>query len=213
MLRAVTLEADGAIDVWGVRVQPWGARVLFDGPALHLTGRLEPARDVNRSLVDELERAIDERRPASQRVDAMWAALARRVSTLSGPDALAVQVSRHFLDRPGHDSVARLARDAGLSSRQLERRFLAAVGISPSTFARIARFQRVFAALDGDATTLANVAIDCGYYDQSHLARDVKAFTGGTPAALCRLESTLTEHFLRARRMSGSSKTGKPEVA
>jgi AraC-like DNA-binding protein len=74
-------------------------------------------------------------------------------------------------------------------------------------FARIARFQHIAGLLDAAPDALSAAAVRCGYYDQSHLARDVRAFTGDTPASLKALDSRLTEHFLRAHRTSGFSKT------
>ena len=51
----------------------------------------------------------------------------------------------------------------------------------------------------------------CGYYDQSHLVRDVRAFAGGTPVALrAALDGELAEYFLRARRASHFSKIDRP---
>ena len=60
---------------------------------------------------------------------------------------------------------------------------------------------------DAGGEVLASVALDCGYYDQSHLVRDVRAFAGGTPVALrAALDGELAEYFLRARRTSHFSK-------
>jgi AraC-like DNA-binding protein len=206
MVRPVTLEPLGAIDVWGVRIHPWGAGLLFDGPVSHLTGRIEHAADVAPDLARALEHAAGDPRGADSRVDALCRVLARRVSGAALPDALAAHAAGRLLREPGHTSIASLAEAAGVSSRQLERRFLAAIGLTPKTFARIARFQRVCTHLDSTPDTLSTAAVDCGYYDQSHLARDVRDFSGSTPAALRAPGSALTEHFLRARRMSGFSK-------
>jgi AraC-like DNA-binding protein len=213
MVRPVTLEPLGRIDVWGVRLHPWGAGLLFDGPVSHLTGRIEHAADVAPDLARELEHAAGDPRRVGSRLDALCRVLARRVSGAALPDPLAAHTAGRLLLEPGHTSIASLAEAAGVSSRQLERRFLAAVGLTPKTFARIARFQRVCTLLDGTPETLSTAAVDCGYYDQSHLARDVRDFSGSTPAALRAPASALTEHFLRARRMSGFSKTPSASLA
>jgi AraC-like DNA-binding protein len=206
MVRPVTLEPLGAIDVWGIRLHPWGGGLLFAGSAAALTGRIEQAADIAPDLARALERAVSEPPSDHARLRSLCAVLSARLGAIAMPDSLAAHAARRLLRDPGHTSIASLADAAGVSSRQLERRFLAAIGLTPKTFARIARFQRVCTHLEATPDTLSLAAVDCGYYDQSHLARDVRDFSGSTPAALRAPGSALTEHFLRARRMSGFSK-------
>jgi len=80
---------------------------------------------------------------------------------------------------PGR-SVAGLAAELGLSERQLERRFLERVGLSPKRFARLRRFARAVELAPG-AGKLSEVAQEAGYFDQSHFIRDFRRFTGKTP--------------------------------
>ena len=52
----------------------------------------------------------------------------------------------------GHAAdVASLARDFGISTRQLERRFADSVGLPPKLYARMRRFQSVFPAIESGA--------------------------------------------------------------
>jgi AraC-like DNA-binding protein len=54
----------------------------------------------------------------------------------------------------------------------------------PKALARILRFDRVAERLLAvTEPRLAEVAYDCGYYDQAHLNRDSREFTGATPSA------------------------------
>lgn len=74
-----------------------------------------------------------------------------------------------------------------LSLRQFERKFKSAVGISPKMFSRIIRFQYVHDYLKAsDYTGLLSAAVDCGYYDQAHLIKDFKAFSGNVPSDFLR---------------------------
>ena len=52
-----------------------------------------------------------------------------------------------------------------------------------------------------------NTALACGYYDQAHLIRDFKRFSGETPAGLLAPEADLARHFLSRFGMSHSSNT------
>jgi len=80
-------------------------------------------------------------------------------------------------------SVARVARSVSLSERQLERRFLQRVGITPKHFASLRRFERAV-ALARTAPSLTAAALEAGYYDQSHFIREVRRFAGATPGQL-----------------------------
>jgi transcriptional regulator GlxA family with amidase domain len=82
----------------------------------------------------------------------------------------------------GRVPVRRLAETTGWSERRLLRGFREHVGLPPKTFARLLRFRRAVARLEREgARALADVALDCGYYDQAHFNRDFRAFAGATP--------------------------------
>jgi AraC-like DNA-binding protein len=79
--------------------------------------------------------------------------------------------------------VAAMADRLGLGARQLHRRCLPLFGYGPRHLARVVRLNRALT----DArlgTPLAAVAARCGYADQAHLSRDVRALTGTTPSQL-----------------------------
>jgi AraC-like DNA-binding protein len=78
--------------------------------------------------------------------------------------------------------VCEAAQQAGLSDRQFRRVAQRLVGIPPKQFARIARFRRALAAGPSRGEkTWADVAAECGYYDQAHLVRDFNDFAGAAP--------------------------------
>lgn len=84
----------------------------------------------------------------------------------------------------GLERMAELCDRTGVSARQLDRLFRAHLGFSPKTFARVVRFQRGLTRLMRDpGCTLAQVAAECGYYDQPHFVREFRAFSGTTPSA------------------------------
>jgi AraC-like DNA-binding protein len=76
--------------------------------------------------------------------------------------------------------VSHVARELGVSERQLLRVFREAVGVSPKAFARLARFHR---AVDGAraGASWTRIAAATGYCDQAHLIDEFQAITGTTP--------------------------------
>ena len=73
----------------------------------------------------------------------------------------------------------------GLSQRQFERRFVAHWGMAPKQFAVIARLNSALGhALAAQDRPVVELAADQGYYDQSHLGRDVRRLAGQPLQAL-----------------------------
>ena len=108
-------------------------------------------------------------------------ALAERLVSGAEPDRAVQAAALRLLDP--RQRVDTLATDLGFSDRQLRRRFLAAVGYGPKTLQRVLRLQRFLA---GQTSDLARAALDAGYADQAHLARDCRQLTGLSPSSLHR---------------------------
>jgi AraC-like DNA-binding protein len=96
--------------------------------------------------------------------------------------------------------VRKLAREAGLSDRRFITVFRSEVGLNPKLFNRIERFQKLLTKID----RLANpewdqLALDHGYFDQSHLIRDFLEFSGFSPADYLRRLKTLRDKGLHIK--------------
>jgi len=73
----------------------------------------------------------------------------------------------------------------GWSHRRLIARYRDTVGLPPKLVARIVRFERVTAHITTNpAIDWATAATACGYFDQAHLAREVRELAGITPTEL-----------------------------
>lgn len=90
---------------------------------------------------------------------------------------------RRTLTGRGRVRVERLAEEVGWSRKRLSARFRSQLGITPKRAARLVRFDHA-AHLLAAGHPAAGVATESGYADQSHLHREVKAFTGLTPTAV-----------------------------
>ena len=76
--------------------------------------------------------------------------------------------------------------ETGWSRRHVTERFRRQLGLSPKAYARLLRFEHASSLLGEPPAgrTLAEVATEAGYYDQSHLSRDFVALAGMTPGAV-----------------------------
>jgi AraC-like DNA-binding protein len=82
----------------------------------------------------------------------------------------------------GGCAIGALATEIGCSRKHLIHGFRAELGLPPKTVARILRFQRATGLIQRDnGVRWAELALDCGYYDQAHLIRDFREFADSTP--------------------------------
>ena len=188
----------GRVDLMGIRFRPGGAAALIPVPQHELVDRSVPLEDIAKRVAARFA-------PAFNSVDS--ARRAGRVSAAlqdclrSGRTAVAESADA-IVGSWGMIPVGTLAVGAGIGLRQLERRFLAEVGMTPKRLARISRFQRVFHAMERQPAGWTLVAMHCGYYDSSHLVRDFHEFAGDAPSrALAELDE-LTMTFTRANRLT-----------
>ena len=84
-------------------------------------------------------------------------------------------------------SVRALLERLNISERHFERRFAQAVGVPPQAYIRVRRFNEAVRLIKaGQYRRLTDIAYALNFYDQSHLIRDVSAFSGLTPKILSR---------------------------
>ncbi|NUO80670.1 helix-turn-helix transcriptional regulator [candidate division KSB1 bacterium] len=205
MRQHVTIAPTGSVQLFGIRFKPGGAFPFLRMPLHELTDQILGATEMWRDFSNELEERLHHARSFKERVRFAESALTQRLQ-LEGDRAVELLVER-IIATAGCRSVAHLARDIGLSKRQLERRFQISVGLSPKLLARIIRFQRVFKAIEENPHGWSNVALACGYYDQAHLIHDFKAFSGQNPSAFLLEQTQMSAHLTRKHRTSFFYKT------
>jgi len=91
-------------------------------------------------------------------------------------------------------SVDSVAQTHHVTLRTLERIFSKNIGISPKEFISIIRFQHAAKKLQQDTSgnNLLRIATDMGYYDHSHLTREIKKYSGLNPSELTGKMAQLT---------------------
>ncbi|WP_020498212.1 AraC family transcriptional regulator [Sciscionella marina] len=168
-----------------VRVSPVDAhRVLGVCPA-ELDGSVVSLEDLWGRESSRIQEQLGEARSWADRFALTDALLAARCVAGRPVDPEVSQTWKRVLGSHGLVRVEGLAEAVGWSRRRLWARFRAQIGLSPKRAAKLVRFDHAVCRLvAGD--TAARIAADFGYADQSHLHRDVVAFTGLTPAGLAR---------------------------
>ena len=164
--------APGAV-LLGIRFRPGAGGAALGLPLSELRDRRVDLAELDPVLAAQLHGELAPREAA-----AVLERVARELAPAPADPAVAAAVAR--LRDPGA-RVDALAAEVGLSERQLRRRFHAAVGYGPKTLQRVLRFRRFLA---GPREDLARAALEAGYADQPHLAREVARLAGTTPSRL-----------------------------
>lgn len=176
----------------GIQVDftPQGARRFLGLPMTEVAGMVV---DVGDLLGPELLERLADARGWAARLEALERVIAARVvgARPALPDV--AWAWQRLEGTGGRASVAGLARELGWSRRHFTARFRAEVGAPPKLAARIIRFGRALERLERGGLPLAELALDCGYYDQAHLDRDFRQFAGLPPTTL--LERRLADGF------------------
>ena len=80
-------------------------------------------------------------------------------------------------------SLNELVKQIGLTQRTLERRFKHETGFSPQELVTLGRIRRARQLLCCSQWNLAEIAMQCGYFDQAHFTHGFKKMVSETPLA------------------------------
>lgn len=181
-----TLRAGPRVRTLGIRFRPGAFPAFFPTDMARHADRevplaaLMPAADA-RGLATDLGRA---RTPAACfRVAEAWLR-ARMPEEAAWASSLTRRAVARILEDRGRARIEAVGAALGVSRRRLERAFARDLGIRPKLYARIVRLNAALAALGGeDRVSAVDAALDAGYFDQAHLARDFRAVAGRTARA------------------------------
>jgi len=183
----------GQIETFTIRFQPTGLARLFGVPMTETVDQGLALSDVLKRQTPALEAALaksvtfEERVAIAQAWIAGWLEQSRPFDEID-------HIARLLAKTGGKVSISRLADRAGISARQLQRRFLRDVGVTPKFYGRLTRFEAALAAQSRQPDqTWAQIAAEAGYADEAHLSREARALCGMTPQTFAaRMEAIST---------------------
>jgi AraC-like DNA-binding protein len=179
--RRFLVEYPVRLRIVGVHFKPWGISPFVDVPASDLRDRWVPVDAVWRRAVDRIRNQLGELATATEMLQAVEDELRSRLAPARGLD-LVLHTGGRLESAHGAVAIGALTDAAGVSSTHLATQFTSHVGVTPKRVARIYRFARLILSVDGrhpvDWSALAHAT---GYFDQAHLGKEFKDFTGRTP--------------------------------
>jgi AraC-like DNA-binding protein len=172
-------------------LSPLGARALLGRPAAEFANIDVEGSEVLGMLAEQIGDRIRAAADWPARFAVLDQLLTSRLAEppiVSGTSDEVGHVWRRLVASGGHGAVSELAAETGWSDRHLRSRFSGETGLTPKAAARVIRFDRTRRLLQrrtaaGSPLLLADLAADCGYYDQAHLAREFRDLAGLPPSA------------------------------
>ena len=174
---------DDVSTVLGVNLTPAGAWRVFGLPLSELSALDIALEDL---VGPDADRLADRCHAALTPEDALRAAatwLTARAMTGPEVEPAVAWVAGRIRKRRGAVAIAALREATGLSTTRLATLFRAQVGATPKVYARLHRFQHAVARLRDGGSSIGDVALAAGYYDQPHLNAEFRELSGLTPAA------------------------------
>jgi AraC-like DNA-binding protein len=170
--------------VIGVRFKPGTARLFFSIPAHELRDSDVPLADIDPQDASRLQDKLASSFDLSTRFAVLENYLLSRLSPGSALHPAVEYAVTEFSRRPGVRAIADVQAETGLSHTRFIQLFRENVGLTPKVFCRVQRFRSVVERIEsGKPIHWAELATDCGYFDQAHLIHDFRAFSEMTPAA------------------------------
>lgn len=183
------LSAMGRVHMIVVTFRPSGAKAFFRMPMNELYDQSVSLSDFAEKDLSELEDKIYNAKDNDTAIRLIESYLISRLRDTDQYHSARIREVVKTIDHNRQANITALADIACLSYKQFGRVFTEYVGTTPKEFSRIIRFQRALHILHHQPdTTPVDLAVECGYYDQPHLIREFKAFSGYTPnefAAIC----------------------------
>lgn len=191
------LENTGASAMIGVKLHPTSFFHLFGVDLAPYTDRVVPLEKLPIDL-SKLSSLIQPEYSSEERIGVLeqWFESSLRKEKLF--DAVnATKAVEVITQKNGLIDIKQTSQELGLSERQLERSFKKATGVTPKFYSRIIRFNYIFSIIKNGNDSWVRVALESGYFDQSHFIKDFKEFTGEEPSTYGFDDENLANFFLK----------------
>jgi AraC-like DNA-binding protein len=193
----VVIDTAEQASVIGVYFKPGGAAPFLKLPANELRN-IHVSMDAlwGSAAIDLRNQLLEAATPDAKFRILEKTLLARAAGSLTPHPAIDYAL-REFQRTPNLRTISSVADHIGLSKRRFIQAFDERVGLTPKLFCRVRRFQRALRLIaKGGQIQWADLAVDCGYFDQAHFIHDFTDFSGLNPSTFLNFR---TEHLNHVR--------------
>ena len=179
----------------GVHFKPGGAVPFLGVPAGELTDLDVALESLWGPAANELRERVLDAGSAEEIFRVLETLLLSRAASRLALNPTVISALREFHRVPQTRTISDVAEQSGWSQKRFIELFRDAVGLTPKRFCRVRRFREALQrAANGRPVDWTDVALSCGYFDQSHFVHDFRAFAGLSPSAYLEQRSVWETH-------------------
>lgn len=193
----IEMEINGKFGQVGLVLSPTATYYLFHKPGVHFSNQCRNFKTASpldcKSLTNRLTQfeKPEEQLPILLEIIALLSK--NRLPPIAWLDASVAAI----LSQNGKISQTELTESSGIGPRHFRRKFKEIIGITPKYFCKIIQLNTIFEHLkSSNAGELHRLALDCGYYDQSHFINDFNRLIGSSPGHFLGGEHAFVQTYL-----------------
>ncbi|BCZ45453.1 transcriptional regulator [Clostridium gelidum] len=180
---SVNYEIDNSVNIFGIRILPGKLSELINIPMKFIVNKQFLLKDVISDFckyIPKNAQEIDNKMLMSS-IDNYTLEFFENTPSCKNKTVIS-NLIRYIYDKKGQVSIEELSKVTNYSTRNLSRISESEIGINLKLFCRIVRFQNMLYSIkDKRDLNWKSVALENGYYDQSHLVKEFKFFCGISP--------------------------------
>jgi AraC-like DNA-binding protein len=189
------LTYSGTVDMICIVFNPIGAKVFFDLPMILVNNQNVSIDSICDAQMVELGNRVADMTDKKVCVEIIEQFLLKRLHFFQPYDFRRLSAVINSINI-GETDILSLSQKACLGYKQFKRIFSIYVGSNPKDYLRTIRFQRALFTLQTKPDiSLTELAYECNFYDQSHLIKEFKHFSGYTPGEYIGICAPYSDYF------------------
>lgn len=177
-------------------LRPQGAKAFFDMPMSEFHEKIVPVEYLDKHSMRDLEDKVRNAPDNDMAVRIIEDHLIKKLYSFDDYNYRRILATVRRIEQDEKSNLLSLSEVSCLSKRQFNRVFTDYVGTSPKEFIRIIRYQRALHSMESKPhISLTELAYECGYYDQPHMIKEFKTFSGYTPNEFRAIRTPHSDYF------------------
>lgn len=194
--RHIFMDPSTRLSTVGVVLRPGAVSSLFGIPASEFKNQVVGLEAVLKADISALRQQLIDAPAAEEKFRILETFLSQYVDCDFQINPAVTFAVAEIEDHHGTMQISDILNKTGYSRRWFSKNFKDMAGITPKQYARINRFQFALKVIrENSNPNWVNLAVSCGYFDQSHFIHDFKDLSGISPLEYCNNQTDQLNHL------------------